>query len=403
VWCKLGDLCDYGTCDNVASFEIPNSAWVLDLEDIEKGTAKLLQRMRKNDRNTTSIRHPFSKGNVLYSKLRTYLNKVLIADTDGFCTTEILPLDFKGFVVPEYARHALMSKMFLDYTAQCGYGVKMPRLGTTDGEKALFPLPPLTEQHRIVSVIESAFAQIDEIETNKISLEQFIKQAKAKTLDLAIRGKLIPQDPNDESASVLLEKIRNEQKTKKATSDISHYPFDVPNEWAWCNIKTVSSVIQYGINESAKVMGNYKFLRITDIQEHIVNWSTVPFINIDNNMAQNHILKDNDILFARTGATVGKSYLISDIKENAVFASYLIRVKPCKDINARFLKFFFETNFYWTQITNKSVGTGQANVNGTALGELILPLPPLPEQKRIVSKIEYIFAQLNEIEKAIKA
>jgi type I restriction enzyme S subunit len=236
----LGDLCDYGTCNNVASLEIPNNAWVLDLEDIEKNTAKLLQRIKKSDRNTTSIRHSFSKGDVLYSKLRTYLNKVLVADTDGFCTTEILPLDFKGFVVPEYARHVLMSKMFLDYTTQCGYGVKMPRLGTADGKKALLPLPPLAEQHRIVSVIESAFALIDEIEVGKLSLEQFIKQAKAKTLDLAIRGKLVPQDPNDEPASVLLERIKNEQKTRKPTADILHYPFDVPDGWVWCRLGEIS-------------------------------------------------------------------------------------------------------------------------------------------------------------------
>jgi type I restriction enzyme S subunit len=170
VWCRLGDLCDYGTCKNVNTSEISNDAWILDLEDIEKDTTNLLQRVTKSNRNTTSIRHRFNKGNVLYSKLRTYLNKVLIADMDGFCTTEILPLDFKGFVISEYARYVLMSLMFLDYTAQCGYGVKMPRLGTTDGQKAPFPLPPLAEQRRIVSVIESAFALIDEIEDNKASL-----------------------------------------------------------------------------------------------------------------------------------------------------------------------------------------------------------------------------------------
>ncbi len=186
VWCRLGDLCDYGVCKSASPGEIPDNAWILDLEDIEKDTAKLLQRTRKIDKHTTSIRHSFSKGNVLYSKLRTYLNKVLVADTDGFSTTEILPLDFKGFVVPEYARYVLMSKMFLDYTAQCGYGVKMPRLGTTDGKKALFPLPPLSEQLRIVSIIESVFALIDGVEANKQDLFQFIKQIKSKVLDLAI-------------------------------------------------------------------------------------------------------------------------------------------------------------------------------------------------------------------------
>jgi len=154
-WCRLATLCDYGTCQNTDPAEIDNSAWVLDLEDIEKDSGKLLFRVFKKDRPPTSSKHRFQKGNVLYSKLRTYLNKVLVADQDGVCTSEILPLDFGEHVLPEYARCVLMSKMFLDYTAQCGYGVKMPRLGTEDGRKALFPLPPFSEQKRIAATLTS--------------------------------------------------------------------------------------------------------------------------------------------------------------------------------------------------------------------------------------------------------
>ena len=153
-WCRLATLCDYGVCQSADPQEIPSDAWILDLEDIEKDSGKLLQRVFKKQRPPTSSKHRFVKSNVLYSKLRTYLNKVLVADIDGFCTSEILPLDFGNNVHSDYARHVLMSKMFLDYTAQCGYGVKMPRLGTNDGRKALFPLPPLNEQKRIVSSIK---------------------------------------------------------------------------------------------------------------------------------------------------------------------------------------------------------------------------------------------------------
>ena len=150
-WCRLGTLCNYGVCQSADAAEIPENAWVLDLEDIEKDTGRLLCRIYKQDRPPTSSKHVFHQGNVLYSKLRTYLNKVLVADQDGFCTSEILPLDFGRHILPEFARCVLMSKMFLDYTAQCGYGVKMPRLGTEDGRKALFPLPPLDEQKRIIA------------------------------------------------------------------------------------------------------------------------------------------------------------------------------------------------------------------------------------------------------------
>ena len=403
VWTRLGKICDYGICTNVAPTDISEDAWVLDLEDIEKDSAKLLCRVRKIDRSTTSVRHSFSKGDVLYSKLRTYLNKVLIADTDGYCSSEILPLDFRGFVIPEYARLVLMSKMFLDYTAQCGYGVKMPRLGTTDGRNALFPLPPLSEQRRIVSVVKSAFTIIDEIEANKQDLTQIIKQAKSKVLDLAIRGKLVPQDPNDEPASELLERIKKEQKPTKASSDISHYPFDVPEGWVWAKISAISASIQYGVTESAKSEGNYKFLRITDIQDNLVDWDSVPYVYLTDEKARDYLLSNNDIVFARTGATVGKSYLISGLNKKAVFASYLIRIKLLPLLNTQYVKLFFESDFYWEQILEKSVGIGQPNVNGTSLKELVISLPPLAEQKRVVFKIEQIFSQLDNIEKSLKA
>ena len=154
-WCRLGSLCDYGSCKSIEPSEINASDWVLDLEDIEKDSGRLLCRIKKQDRPPTSSKHVFQSGNILYSKLRTYLNKVLVADQDGYCTSEILPLDFGKYILPEFARCVLMSKMFLDYTARCGYGVKMPRLGTSDGRKALFPLPPLAEQKAIIARLNS--------------------------------------------------------------------------------------------------------------------------------------------------------------------------------------------------------------------------------------------------------
>jgi len=160
-WVRLSSICDYGTCQSVEANKISESAWLLELEDIEKDSGKLLQRVLKKDRPSVSTKHMFKAGYVLYSKLRTYLNKVLVADMDGFCTSEIIPLDFGNSIFPEYARTVLMSNMFLTYTAQCCYGVKMPRLGTNDGRKALFPLPPLPEQKRIVKRLEIIFLAME--------------------------------------------------------------------------------------------------------------------------------------------------------------------------------------------------------------------------------------------------
>ena len=164
--CCLGEVCDYGACINIDTASIDDSAWILDLEDIEKDTGNVCARIKKADRGSASTKHRFHKGQVLYSKLRPYLNKVVLADQDGYCTSEILPLEFNSILLPEYARYYLMSPTFLRYANRCSYGVKMPRLGTEDGKKAIISVPPVREQAEIVGVIRSAFLYLDGISAN---------------------------------------------------------------------------------------------------------------------------------------------------------------------------------------------------------------------------------------------
>ena len=164
--CCLGEVCDYGNCTNVDTKDIPETAWILDLEDIEKDTGKILQKLTLKERNSASTKHLFHKGQILYSKLRPYLNKVVLADDDGFCTSEILPLNFNGYILPEYAKCYMMSPTFLRYANHCSYGVKMPRLGTLDGKKAVLTMPPINEQKRIADKVSQLFSLLDSIAEN---------------------------------------------------------------------------------------------------------------------------------------------------------------------------------------------------------------------------------------------
>ncbi len=235
------------------------------------------------------------------------------------------------------------------------------------------------------------------------------KKLRQKILDLAIRGKLVPQDPNDEPASVLLERIRTEKERlvkegkikrskKSVTDDEIEAPFEIPESWEWTTIGEIASSILYGVSESAKESGNYKLLRITDIQNNKVNWETVPFTNYDEKKAQPYLLKDGDILFARTGATVGKSYLVEGLLQPSIYASYLIRVQTSSVILPSYIKLFFESGYYWEQITLSSLGIGQPNVNGTTLATLSIPIPPYQEQQRISREIEHWFAVFDALE-----
>ena len=138
-WCRLGEVCNYGSSSKIEPKDIKEDTWILDLEDIEKESSKLLCKIRGNERNSSSTKSVFHQFDVLYSKLRPYLDKVIVADENGVCTTEILPLTFYINIDSYYAMYALKRKDFLKYVNSLTKGMKMPRLGTDDGKNALFP------------------------------------------------------------------------------------------------------------------------------------------------------------------------------------------------------------------------------------------------------------------------
>ena len=187
---------------------------------------------------------------------------------------------------------------------------------------------------------------------------------------------------------------------------MSHYPkdvpFEVPEGWVWTEIEEIASSISYGVSESAKTSGKYRLLRITDIQDGKVSWESVPFTDYPEEKAKSFELSDGDILFARTGATVGKSYLVESAPNNSIYASYLIRIQYSNLISSQYIKYFFESGYYWEQISSSSVGVGQPNVNGSSLGKLKLPLPPAEEQKRITIEAQKWISIIDELENESK-
>ena len=252
------------------------------------------------------------------------------------------------------------------------------------------------------------------------------KQLKNSILQWAIQGKLVPQDPNDEPASVLLERIRDEKarlvKEKKIKKDKnesiifrgddnSHYekfadgtvkciddqiPFEIPQSWCWERWGNISFSIQYGFNAPAIESGDIKMVRISDIHDNKVNWKDVPYCKISQSEIDTYLLQEHDILFARTGGTVGKSFLMGVVSEPAIYAGYLIRTRYSKELCPQYLKSFMDSSLYWEQLRSGTIATAQPNCNGKTLGRMLLPIPPKIEQNRIISKLQTIESSLDK-------
>ena len=398
AWCRLGEICDYGKCINVNASELQPNDWILDLEDIEKDSGKILAYYNLADRKSESTKHKFYKGQVLYSKLRPYLNKVVIAPKDGFCTSEILPLDFKGKVFSKYAQALLMSPYFLEMVNMVTYGVKMPRLGTDDAKKMIIPLPPYEEQLCIVAAIENIFSQIDDIDENKYDLQTAIKQAKSKILDLAIHGKLVPQDSNDEPAEELLKRI--------ATSDNRPYekveeePFKIPDSWKWIKLSSICNKLvdgdhnpPKGIEEKTEYImassRNINYDRLDDLEN--VRYLTKEVFEIENNRTK---AEKGDLFFTSVG-TLGRSCIYSG-DYNICFQRSVTVLNT--NINNQFLKYFFDSNFFQTYIIEHSTGTAQMGFYLKEMANSPIAIPPLNEQSRIVDKVSELFYQLDQIQ-----
>ncbi len=307
----------------------------------------------------------FPRGSLLIALYGATVGKLGILDFDSTTNQAICCIYQNNNYNRDFLFYYLLYKK--EYLVNQGKVGAQPNISQEIIKALKIPVPSLNEQKRIVEKIEEEFGKIDEgVEKLKLAQEQ-IKQYRQSVLKSAFDGKLY--------------------KTTK---------------WDKYTIKDISTNIQYGYTESASSNKiGPKFLRITDIQNNSVNWDTVPYCKISNDNKSKYLLKNGDFVFARTGATVGKSYMIQNLNEEAVYASYLIRIGFMDNIETKFIKYYFQTNEYWAQIADNQVGIGQPNVNGTKLGNLTINLPTVDEQKQIVKEIEKRFKVADEVERVI--
>ena len=429
-WVRLGDITNYGTTTKVERLQ-PDT-WVLDMEDIEKSSGRLLQRLRFAQRPALSDKNCFLAGDVLYGKLRPYLNKVLVADEDGVCTTEVIPFRCYGNYVPQYFRLVLSSPFFLEYVNARSYGMKMPRLGTEDARKSVIPLPPLAEQSRIVTRVEALMRLCDALEA-KGQLEaaqhaqlvstllgtltasttpeelaenwqrvaqhfdllldrpEAIDALEQTLLQLAVRGLLVPQDPTDEPASALLQKIRAEKDRLIATGQIKRdkplppitdeeKPFELPVGWEWVRLGALIELVSgQHLGPSEYVDGLTASLPYLTGPAEFGTLSPEPTRSTYERRA---VAVCDDILITVKGSGVGKLNVVKH--DEVAISRQLIAIRPVL-LNAEFLMIFLQTMAHYFQA--KSIGIAIPGIGREDVTHAEFGLPPLAEQSRIVTRV----------------
>lgn len=271
-------------------------------------------------------------------------------------------------------------------------GSAQPKLSQDNLNKIPIILPPLQEQTRIVKCVKHWFSLIDYIEENKDNLQDTIKQTKSKILDLAIHGKLVPQEPNDEPATELLKRINPKAEI---TCDTPHYrklPFRIPSTWAWCSHNDVLEIS--GGSQPAKrffsSVPQKGYVRLYQIRDYGENPIPV-YIPIEYAMKQT---EEGDILLARYGGSLGKVFHAEKGAYNVAMAKVIFKDKDL--INKEYAYFYYLSDLYQGRLKEIS-RTAQAGFNSSDFNEMYFPLPPYEEQQRIVNAINKAFTTLNAI------
>ena len=268
--------------------------------------------------------------------------------------------------------------------------------------KTRIPVPPLEEQKRIVKAIEQLFSLIDVIEANKQDIQDNIDHTKSKILDLAIHGKLVPQDPNDEPAIELLKRIN-----PKFEACENEYGDDrIPEKWCFCHIGDMANIIGGVSYKKDDIQTNgIRVLRGGNIQDGVIVYAEDDVFIVDTYYNEDNVVKKGDIVVvASTGSSVliGKTGFATNDIPNTQIGAFLRIVRPNKQVLPHYINAIFLSDYYKTYIRNIAKGSNINNIKNSYLTDFVIALPPYQEQIRIVSKIEELFAILDDIKESLE-
>ena len=426
-WCRLKNIClefIVPQRDKPTTFD-GNIPWCR-IEDIEGKylNGSLSNQLVSMETIKKMNMHICPKGSIICSCSASLGVQAIV--TVDCCTNQT----FIG-IVP---KHEVLFNEYLYYFlgAQTKYfneiatGTTIKYISRDKFENLLFPLPPIMEQEKTVSAIEHYFSLINAIENDKSDLQTAIKQAKFKILDLAIHGKLVPQDSSDEPASVLLERLRAEKEAKikagelkrdkndsyiyKNTTDNCYYqkfvdgsetdisdeiPFEIPDNWNWCNLGEIYS---HTTGKALKKENNKgtlrKYITTSNLYWNSFDFTDVRTMYFTDDELEKCTIKKGDLVLCN-GGDVGRA-AIWKLDEDICYQNHISRLRPkLSGINNSFYLYVIQINKEKGNLSGKGVGI--TSLSATDILNLKIPLPPLAEQKRIVEKIENAFAKLDQI------
>lgn len=376
----------------------------MDLEDIQKETGAILVKTKASERKITGDKVMFYKGQVLYSKLRPYLKKILVAPDDGICTPELVPFD--TYLIDENYISYVLRSPHIDYVINSvTYGVKMPRVGTDTMINLLIPLPSLAEQKRIVAKIEELLPLVDRYSVSYEKLEQFnakfSEDMKKSILQYAIQGKLVEQRPEDGTGEELYQQIQVEKqrliaekniKKEKPLAEISEdeIPFDIPESWKWIRVGEIfAHNTGKAMNSTAKKVdkpGSVKrFITTSNLYWNSFDFSSVKEMFFSDDELERCTVTKGDLLMCEGGAYYGRT-AIWNYDYDICFQNHVHRLRPYKAVELRFFYHLFY--FYKSMNMVNAKGTAMPGLSSQTLHQMVVPFPPFSEQKRIVAKIE---------------
>ena len=425
-WCRLGEISTYAqTKRKINASKADSKLWGLDLEDIEKG-GRLLNIRTVGERKPIGDKTIFNRGDILYSKLRPYLLKILVAPEGGICTPEIIPFTCYGDICRDYIVSFLKSPYVDDYINSVTFGVKMPRVSTETMTSLLVPLPPISEQFRIAKKTKVLMPYIDgygktQEKLNKLN-EELSDSIRKSILQEAIQGKLVSQQPEEGTAEELLTEIRKEKellvkegKLKKSAltdsvifkgDDNKYYekiggkvvditdemPFEIPDTWAWARIG-----ILFAHNNGKQLNKSNSSGRFMEyITTSNLYWDGFKLDNLKKMPFEKEEIErcqaiKGDLLVCE-GGDVGRA-CIWEYDFPIMLQNHIHKLRAYYPLCTKYFYYIFYLYNKIGIIGGKGIGI--QGFSAKALHNTLVPLPPLSEQKRICNRISELFSKIK--------